>query len=57
MKAYTIIKISEMWSTDNLRLKVEQLLNDKTRDGYTVESVSFGTNLWYMPTAFITLSK
>lgn len=46
-----------MWSTETLRLDVEKLINNKVLDGYEIVTVSFGTNLWYMPTAFITLVK
>ncbi len=54
---YTIIKESTMWSTDSLKKKVEEILNEKTKDGYEVVTVSFGLNMWWMPTAFITLRK
>lgn len=46
-----------MWSTTELKRKVEIILNEKTRDGYEVVSVAFGVNIWWIPTAFITLSK
>ena len=54
---YSIIKESTMWSTDSLKKKVEEILNEKTKDGYEVVTVSFGLNMWWMPTAFITLRK
>ena len=54
---YTIIKESTMWSTDSLKKKVEEILNEKTKEGYEVVTVAFGLNLWWMPTAFITLRK
>jgi hypothetical protein len=54
---YSIIKESTMWSTDSLKKKVEEILNEKTKDGYEVVTVSFGLNMWWMPTAFITLGK
>ncbi len=54
---YTIIKQSTLWSTDSLKQKVEQILNEKTKAGYEVITVSFGLNIWWMPTAFITLRK
>ena len=46
-----------MWSTTKLKQKVEKILNEKTKDGYEVVSVAFGINIWWIPTAFITLSK
>jgi hypothetical protein len=55
MNTFKILKVSDMWSTDNLCRKVENLLAQKTAEGYKIVSVAFGTNLWYLPTAFITL--
>lgn len=55
--SYTIITLDTMWSTNNLRNRTEKLLNEKTAQGYQVISVAFGINLWWMPTAFITLYK
>jgi hypothetical protein len=49
--------MSSMWSTEALRQDVEKLLNEKTKAGYEVVSVSFGLNLWWIPTAFITFKK
>ena len=57
MKKYEIIKISEMWSTNTLRRNVETLINKKSDDGYEIITVAFGVNLWWMPTAYITICK
>jgi Zn-finger domain-containing protein len=57
MKKYEITKMSTMWTTDNLKSKVERFLNDVNSQGYKIVSVSFGVNLWWMPTAYITLEK
>jgi hypothetical protein len=57
MKKYSIISESSMWSTAKLKQKVEIILNEKINDGYEVVSVAFGTNIWWIPTAYITLSK
>jgi len=57
MKNYSIIKLSTMWSTENLKRDVENLLNEKTVQGYEITSVAFGVNLWWMPTAFVTVCK
>lgn len=57
MKTYRVIKFTAMWSTSSLTTQVEQLLNRKTREGYEIVSVSFGVNMWWKPTAFITVSK
>lgn len=54
---YTILTESSMWSTDTLKQKVERIINEKTRDGYEIVSVAFGVNMWWLPTAFITLRK
>jgi translation elongation factor EF-1beta len=54
---YSIIKESTKWSTNSLKKKVENILNEKTKEGYEVVTVAFGLNMWWMPTAFITLRK
>lgn len=46
-----------MWSTTKLKQKAEKILNEKTKEGYEVVSVAFGVNIWWIPTAYITLSK
>jgi hypothetical protein len=46
-----------MWSTDSLKRDVEKILNEKASEGYEIVSVAFGFNLWWMPTAFITICK
>jgi len=57
MKKFEIIKISEMWSTEKLRKKIERLINEKSKEGFEIVTVAFGINLWYMPTAYITICK
>ncbi len=57
MKNYEVIKMSEMWSTENLRKKVEALINKKSKEGYEIVTVAFGIDLWYTPTAFVTIVK
>lgn len=57
MKTYSVISESSMWSTTKLKQKVEKILNEKTKDGYEVVSVAFGINIWWIPTAYITLCK
>ena len=57
MKKFEIIKISEMWSTEKLRKKVERLINEKSKEGFEIVTVAFGINLWYMPTAYVTICK
>jgi len=57
MKTYSIIKKSTMWSTDGLRQDVEHLLNEKQAQGFEIVSVAFGVNLWWMPTAYVTICK
>jgi hypothetical protein len=57
MKTYFVISTSSMWSTSELKRKVEIILNEKTKDGFEVVSVAFGVNKWWIPTAYITLCK
>jgi hypothetical protein len=54
---YSIISKSAMWSTKSLLKEVVAIINEKNQEGYEIVSVSFGLNLWWMPTAFITLRK
>lgn len=57
MKTYKIIKLSTMWSTSILIAQVERVLNGKAKDGYEIVTVAFGVNMWWMPTAYITVCK
>ncbi|WP_405248130.1 hypothetical protein [Cellulophaga sp. Asnod2-G02] len=57
MKNYSIIKMDSSWSTEQLRIDVERFVNQKSREGYEITMVAFGVNLWWMPTAFITICK
>ncbi len=57
MNTYKILKFSTMWSTSSLTNKVEKILSEKEKEGWEIVSVAFGTNLWYVPTAFITIKK
>ena len=57
MKQFRVFKISNMWSTDRLIKDVENELKQITNEGYDIISVSFGVNIWWLPTAFITTSR
>ena len=57
MKNYSVIKISTNWSTETLRLNVEELINNKVSEGFEIVTVAFGVNMWWMPTAFITIKN
>ena len=57
MKRYQIIKITEMWSTDTLMRNAEAYINIKSNEGFEIVTVSFGVNLWWMPTAYITICR
>lgn len=46
-----------MWSTAKLKSRVELVLNEKTQEGYEIVSVAFGLNVFWVPTAYITLKK
>jgi len=56
-KEYKVMKFSTMWSTLGLTEKVEKELYQKSDEGWDIISVAFGVNLWWMPTAFISLSR
>ena len=57
MKKFKVIKISEYWSTDSLTKNIEIKLNSLSQEGYEIISVSVGINMWWFPTAYITVSK
>lgn len=57
MKQFRVFKISNMWSTSRLTRDVENELKKLTNEGFEIISVSFGFNIWWIPTAFITTSK
>lgn len=57
MKKFKIVKLSTMWSTSDLTRDVENHLQSAYQKGYEIISVSFGVNLWWMPTAYITVAK
>lgn len=46
-----------MWSTHSLKSRVEDFLNKASANGNRIVAVSFGVNMWWMPTAYITLEK
>lgn len=46
-----------MWSTSKLTRDVENELKKLTNEGHEIVSVSFGFNIWWIPTAFITTCK
>jgi len=57
MKQFRVFKISNMSSTARLTKDVENELKRLTNEGYEIISVSFGVNMWWIPTAFITTSR
>lgn len=57
MKKFKVIKLSTAWSTTQLTRNVERHLQSAHSKGYEIISVSFGVNLWWMPTAYITVAK
>jgi hypothetical protein len=46
-----------MSSTARLTKDVENELKQLANEGYEIISVSFGVNMWWIPTAFITTSR
>lgn len=57
MKTFRVIRLSNMWSMSSLTKSVERKLEALTAAGWEIVSVSFGMNVWYVPTAFITISQ
>ncbi|WP_313376390.1 hypothetical protein [Chishuiella sp.] len=57
MKKFKVINVTEYWSTTKLSRKIEAKLNTLSLDGYEIVSVSVGMNMWYFPTAYITVYK
>lgn len=57
MKKYKVIKLTSAWSTNELKKEVEKTLNEKANEGYEIVTVAFGVNMWWIPTAFITICK
>jgi hypothetical protein len=57
MKKHKLIKISTCWSTTSLTHRVEKLLNERVAAGYQIVTVSFGVDVWWRPTAYITLCR
>ena len=58
MKQFRIFTISKkFWKLENFTKKVEEKLEEISNQGFEVVSVSFGYNLWKMPTAFITVKR
>lgn len=57
MKQFRVFKVSNMWSTARIIKDVENELKQITNDGYDIMSVSFGFNIWWIPTAFITTRR
>lgn len=54
---HRIFQYSTSWSTDRLTRRVEEKLDELEAAGWEIVSVSFGTNLWYQPTAFVTVRQ
>lgn len=55
MTRYRVFKYSSAFSTDKLTRIVEDRLQELEDEGFEIISVAFGTNLLYVPTAFITV--
>ncbi|MDY8135321.1 hypothetical protein [Aquimarina sp. 2201CG5-10] len=53
-KQYKVIKISENWSIEKLRTRIEETLNKFSNDGWMLEDLSFIPNTYV---AIITISK
>ncbi|WP_158447836.1 hypothetical protein [Aquimarina longa] len=53
-KQFKVIKVSNTWSIEKLRKKVEDTLNKSSEEGWEVIDISYLANLY---TAMITISK
>ena len=57
MKKFELHIVSDAWSIKKMRAKAEALMNEKVAEGYEINFVTFGYNMWMMPTLYITVSK
>jgi hypothetical protein len=57
MKNYSIVTVNSWWSTKKLIIRAEQLIKEKVNEGFEIKSVSIGFDVWYIPTAYITICK
>ena len=63
MKKYSVLSVTAKWSLfknkqeQDLRQDVENILNEKAKEGYEVVSVSFVFGYYQKPEAFITICK
>lgn len=53
-KEFKVIRVSDNWSTEKLRKKVEDTLNKFSKDGWEIVSISYLANTL---TAMLTISK
>jgi hypothetical protein len=57
MKNYSIVTVNSWWSTKKLIIRAEQPIQEKVNEGFEIKSVSIGFDVWYIPTAYITICK
>jgi len=57
MKSYKIESVSNCWSTQRLKTRVENLLKERTSQGWELVSISFGMNIWWIPAAYVTFIR
>ncbi|MDH7446319.1 DUF4177 domain-containing protein [Aquimarina sp. 2201CG14-23] len=53
-KEFRVIKISDNWSIEKLRKKVEDTLNKSSSEGWEIVDISYMANLY---TAMVTIAK
>ncbi len=53
-KQFKVLKISSAWSLEKLRQKLEDTLNNVSKNGWEIVNVSFLDNTY---TVFVTISK
>lgn len=55
MSKFKVEELSSFWSTESLRKNVEKRLKELESEGWEIVSVSFGINVWWVVSAFITV--
>jgi|GEM_PF-964327 len=51
-----IVTVSDCWTTKRLMQKAKNKMNEKVEEGWRIISVSIGYDIWFRPTAFITIA-
>jgi hypothetical protein len=49
MKKFEIIRVSDWWSTNSLMEKAENIVNQKSQEGFEIVSISFSVSVGMNP--------